>query len=77
MGIAMLRKYGAIAFARIVAWWLPPRTQATLRKCKLFIKWATEKKYIMAGNGISEYPPDLLAEIEADQRRARDVLLQL
>lgn len=67
MGIAILRYYGENAFRRVAAWWLPPRTNATLRKCRAFIQEATRRLALPTPKGAADvdYPKEIYEKMRA------------
>lgn len=76
LGVGILRKFGKDAFMRIAAWWLPPKTPQTLRKCRLFVKKLTETGWLLPPPSTDEedYPKEVFDRMQEGRRIAKLVL---
>lgn len=71
LGIALLRRYGKAFFLSIAAWWLPPKTPQTLKKCRLFVKKLTDVGYLdKPGVDTEDIPPEVFRDMQTGKNIA-------
>jgi len=75
MGIFILRTWGAEAFLPLAAWWPPPKTTPTLKKCRLFVHRATAAGYLPTPKHPDEedYPPIVYTKLAEGKALAKKV----
>lgn len=75
MGVYILRVWGLKTLLPIVAWWPPPKTAPTLKKCRDFIRLATERGFLPAAHVPEEedYPIEVFQRLEKGKKLAKRV----